>query len=237
MEHRTQNETGDIAFFPTYGKREPDRLSETFSTIARALKREPLAALRQGSSGRFERDIALLPSSSRELADYVSRHLSTALNRPYAALGYDPGLGRLHPGRKQEEALVHIAWRALDLAALSPQFDLQIGAYDLCFSATFEPTNRREQIAVHRAIVAKAEAIRDRMWDNSLRFLPGAGEGDWRGWGQSWRFWLPSAINAAPKRFGVMIEANTVQVPVPPGRVAYHVSDSVKRVRSVLDLF
>ncbi|MEO0383783.1 MAG: hypothetical protein AAF234_09560 [Pseudomonadota bacterium] len=237
MEQHTHDDLGNAAFFRSYHEPGVDRLSETFSTIARALKRVPVTASRNGFGDRFERDVALLPSSARELADYITRYLSTALNRPYAALGYDPGLGRLHPGRVWEEALVHIAWRSLDEAKLSPQFDLQIGAHDLCFCATFEPSNRNEQVAIYNALVAKGDSIRDRMWDNSLRFLPEADEKSWRNWGKSWRFWLPSMVNTAPKRFGVMIEASAVQVPVPPGRIAYHVSDSVKRFRSVLDLF
>jgi hypothetical protein len=237
MEQHTQNDLGKVAFFQTPYERGGDRLSETFSTIARALKRAPASAPRHRFGDRFERDVALLPSSARELADYIARYLSTALNQPYAALEYDPGLGRLHPGRVWEEALVHIAWRTLDEVGLSPQFDLQIGAHDLCFSAAFEPSNRKERVAIYNALVAKSDTIRDRMWDNSLRFLPNADEQSWRDWGKSWRFRLPSMVNMAPKRFGIMIEASAVQVPVPPGRVAYHVSDSVKRFRSVLDLF
>ena len=85
-------------------------------------------------------------------------------------------------------------------------------------------------------LATKADLIIDRMWDSSLRFVPGADDQTWRRWSASWSYWAPKALNRAPARFGVMMEGGPIVTPIRPGKVAYHVSDSVRRVRAVLDI-
>lgn len=212
-----------------------DRLSDFLSTIAWWLKGQSSSQATVSWSST-DHAAANLSGSAREMADYIAHYLSAAFNGPYVATCYEPKLGRLHPARPRPEPLLHMAWRPLNERPMQPAFDLNIGADDLCFSGFVTPNTQEERLALKTTLGLKNDAIQERMWEQSLRFLPEAGDRVWSLWNGERAAWLPSGLSRAPRRFGVMIEGGPLVTPVPPGKVAYHVSDNVRRAKQVLDL-
>lgn len=183
------------------------------------------------------------PASGAQLvqhfADYVTAYLSLAHGATYVATLYEPAFGRLHADRAWEEPHYRMVWEPVDPGARPTCYALAVGARDLCFSAAVTPGTRQARLALKATLAAKADLIKDRMWENSLRFLPGSDDARWRAWNAhtgSWEAWGALGHEKAPERFGVMFEAGPIVTPVATDTVSFHISESIRRVRAVLDL-